>query len=149
MFYVNLFSALLTPLIAIITTYIMIQQYRNEKRTQRYQVFGHRHEIYEATMKLITTIIQNATISRNELSEYAFGVRNSKIFFGKDVNDYLWKLRVKASKLMTTVSVRESKSIGEERNNLLIQEEELINFFIEQTDECKTVFEKYLDFKKP
>ena len=54
----DLSAALLTPVIGVVTTIILINQHRLEKRKLRLQLFEKRYAVYLAAMEYITTIMR-------------------------------------------------------------------------------------------
>jgi hypothetical protein len=55
--YIEIFSALLTPTIAVITTFIAIQQYRNNRLKQRLDLYERRMAIYKAVTAYISDCV--------------------------------------------------------------------------------------------
>ena len=54
----DLSAALLTPVIGVVTTIILVNQHRLEKRKLRLQLFEKRYAVYLAAMEYITTIMR-------------------------------------------------------------------------------------------
>lgn len=144
-----MFSAILTPVIAIVTTFIMIQQYRIEKRNSKYQLYQHRHAIYETTMTFIAAVVHEGRVEREELRIFMVGSRDSIIFFKDDINDYLKDLYKKAIRLQYCEKKMKHLPVGEERSAYVDEDFELMTFFSNQHEECKLRFLTYLNFKKP
>jgi hypothetical protein len=62
--YVELFAALLTPVIAIVMTYIAIQQYRANKIKLRHDLYDRRLLLYNAVAEFLAHIIREGTRAR-------------------------------------------------------------------------------------
>ena len=61
---VEIFSALLTPTIAIVTTYIAIQQWRGEKSRHNLNSYDKRIKAYEEVVRYLTVVQQEANVER-------------------------------------------------------------------------------------
>jgi hypothetical protein len=148
---INVLSGLLTPLIAIVTTYIMIQQFRIEKRNSRFQLFSPRHQIYNATMIFISKVISEDNANLEILSEYMRETRDSNIFFEEDINDYISQLYKKGHQLrLVNKRLDDNKlGIGEQRNRLAEEGGNISEWFINQNDIAKMKFKPYLNFNRP
>ena len=57
--YIDIFSALLTPTIALVTTYIAIQQYRNNRAKLRHELYDRRVAVYNAVGNFLITRINS------------------------------------------------------------------------------------------
>lgn len=147
--YVEILSAGLTPVIAIVTTIVMVQQYRLDKRNSRYQLFKHRHAIFEAIMFFISSIVRDAEVDMNLLSKFMIETRDSSVFFDDDISDYINILYKKAIRLQLCGKKLNQLPVGDERNKFADEDYEIVTFFSEQSSICKKKFSKYLSFKKP
>jgi hypothetical protein len=56
--YVDLFAALLTPVIAIIATYIAYQQYRANQLKLRHELYDRRLLLYNAVAEFLAHIVR-------------------------------------------------------------------------------------------
>jgi hypothetical protein len=65
--YVDLFAALLTPVIAIVTTYIAIQQYCANQLRLRHDLYDRRLALYNAVAEFIANVMQSGTANRAQL----------------------------------------------------------------------------------
>jgi hypothetical protein len=90
----DLSSALLTPIIAIVTTIILINQYRLEKRKLRLQLFEKRYPVYLATMEYITTMMRDGKSTSEAQASFIRDSRDRVFLFDKDIHQFLddlWK----------------------------------------------------------
>lgn len=63
-------QGLLTPMIAIITTYIAVQQYRASMLKMRIDRYDRRLKIYQETHKFITAVTSELDLEIRQLFEF-------------------------------------------------------------------------------
>ena len=149
MIIINILSALLTPIIAIVTTIILIQQYRLEKKSMRFQLFEHRHQIYNVVMKFISEVVSNGVVENINLSDFMRGTRDCNIFFDKEISDYIDVIYKKAIELKRCNQMINSRKLdGKNHSKECDNDYELMTWFSEQFVETKKIFDKYLNFRK-
>jgi len=85
---VDLFSALLTPLIAIVMTYIAIQQYRANQLKLRHDLYDRRLLPYNAVAEFLPHVMREGTADRAQLVTLLQKTRESYFLFGKEISDY-------------------------------------------------------------
>ena len=120
----TILSGLLTPLIAIIATYIAFQQYQSNKKQGEYKLrldienselekrrlkleehklrldlYNKRFRIFEETKKVLHKIVQDAKIELIELRDFRFSTNESKFLFDPEISQFLEQLKTKAIKL--------------------------------------------------
>jgi hypothetical protein len=64
---VRVLAALLTPTIAVVTTYIAYQQYQTNRRQHRLALFEKRMEVFNSTMDLIASVMRDARVELDQL----------------------------------------------------------------------------------
>jgi hypothetical protein len=150
--YVDLFSALLTPLIAIITTYIAIQQYRNERAKFRHELYDRRMAIFKAASNYLSIATSYVTRENAEEEEKAFKeflAANAESQFLFDKDDWLFLGVIHATGLVRPIARYMMKSgdpttVKEQEQQLAESTEK----HREQAMRLREVFVKYLDLKK-
>ena len=90
--YVDLFAALLTPVIAIVTTYIAIQQYRANQLKLRQDLYDRRLLLYNAVAEFLAHVMQEGATDRTQLITLLQKTRESYFLFGKEVSDLCHRL---------------------------------------------------------
>ena len=148
--YIELFSSLLTPLIAIIMVYIAYQQWRTNHLKARHELFESRVKIYDATMELIFTVITLGYANRERILQFREKTVQSPFLFGDDINGYLKVLVEKATKLKQVNEESDrAKERGSNKNKdyekLSKVDDEIFSWFTGQPDVVKEKFMKYLD----
>jgi hypothetical protein len=143
---IQVLSALLTPVIAIVTTYIAIQQYRSSARKYRLELFDRRYIVFAAVRDFILAVIRQATVTTEEIFELNAKTRDAFFLFDDSVEKYVDDLRSKGAHLRY-INERlgdMSLGVGEERSRLAEEDAELLNWFSSQFSGSKQVFKKFM-----
>lgn len=142
----QILSALLTPVIAVVTTYIAIQQYRTNRLRIRLDLFEKRYAIYEGAKDFIFLVVRDGDLPNEAFFKLSDETQDAFFLFGRNVDGYIDILREKGARLK---SLRErlsdqSLAVGEERSTLSAESAELSAWFGRQVLDSKRVFKKYL-----
>jgi hypothetical protein len=93
----DLSAALLTPVIGVVTTIILVNQHRLEKRKLRLQLFDKRYAVYLAAMEYITTIMREGKSTAAAQASFLRDSRDRGFLFDKRIHQFLddvWKQSV-------------------------------------------------------
>lgn len=150
--YVDLFSALLTPTIAIITTYIAIQQYRNRMAKFRYDLYDRRMAIFKAASNYLTAVTShplndNAEEEEKAFKEFVAANAESQFLFDKDDWLFLGLIHITGSRrYISRLSMKsgDAATIKEQERTLA----ETMETHQQQAMRLREVFVKYFDLKK-
>ena len=150
----NIFSSLLTPIIAILAVYIAYQQYLNGKNKLKLELYKKRYLIFKYTKKILMQINQNSITA--QLGEFIIKSNERKFLFKDDIKDYFAELVKNALDLK---HLTEDLDIDANKfnNNLTIKTFEhsekvnkranLIDWFTKEYECIEDRFLIYLDFK--
>ena len=138
---VRVFSALLTPVIALLATYIAWQQHKTNRNQFRLALLDKRIKVFNAARELIATVLKKAKIDSDSLAKFLWETRESAFLFGPDITAYLDELYGKGA----DVFAFEGAGVEEDRK----QRKEALLWFGRQGDELKVKFGKYMAFKEP
>lgn len=83
------FSALLTPTIAILGSYIAWRQWKTAQNKLKLDLFNRRLSVFEATEKIIGTVFREGIVTEEDRIDFLRGTKNSKWLFNSDISDYL------------------------------------------------------------
>jgi hypothetical protein len=140
---------LLTPVIAVIATYIAYQQYKNNKLKLKFDLYEKRFRVYQALVDFISFVISFPEIKVEEVRKLDSARAESHFLFGEDIPQYLLSVRDKAAQLTTLnsqVNELASSDRNPERTKLVNQKLEVIEWFHQQLEESRKKFGKYLSF---
>ncbi|MCI0351103.1 MAG: hypothetical protein L0Z53_16885, partial [Acidobacteriales bacterium] len=147
---VAVFSALLTPAIAIVAVYIAYQQAATNRRQHRLALFDRRMNVLNSTMKLIASIMQDAHAELDQLFQFIRDTRDHEFLFGPEVGEHINQIYRKGVELRAKNEVlKAGMRAGEERQAAIERETELLDWFAEQMAVTRKTFLKYLDFREP
>lgn len=101
---VRIFGGFLTPLIAVITTYIAIQQYRTNKLVAAHQLqiatkklnfdlYEKRFRIFQETKDFILRIAKEGKIDILEVHDFNININEAKFLFSVDIVQFLQELQ--------------------------------------------------------
>lgn len=144
---IDILSALLTPLIAIIATYIAYQQYRTNKLQLQNELYERRLEIYRALRQFIGLAVQYGGVPNEELPKFLRGTSESYFLFGDDVAKYLNEVYLKGVDYNYVYNRLhpDSSSINQkELEQLANKGEELIKWFSAQFEISEKLFGTYM-----
>jgi hypothetical protein len=117
---VDLISALLTPIIAIIAAYVAYQQWETNKQRLNAELYDRRFIVYETLMDTIGEAIRIGDISDGQLQKFSIQRRKSHFLFGKNVCDYLEEIydRLVDLQTMNQASTQEKAENAKRRGDL-------------------------------
>jgi hypothetical protein len=145
---IEILQAGLTPLIAIIATYIAWQQWRANANKLRLDLFEKRYAVFDATRMFLSIILRDAKFEMKDFYEFRAGVSDSSFLFRNDVVEYLKKIDNEALKFKTRRDEYKDLPKGNERKRLVSEANEVFEWLINQLPELKNIFISYLGFKK-
>ena len=130
--WITVFSALLTPTIAIVGAYIAWQQWRTNRSKLKLDMFERRYAYYDAATKLLGRIMGSGKASDDATYEFLVATKGAQFIVGQEIARYfeeeLWK---KAAHLHALDSEFQSVQ-GEDRKGNLEKQREIKNWFQDQ-----------------
>jgi len=139
-------AAFLTPVIAVITTYIAIQQHRINRLKVRLDLFDKRYALYQGVKNFIVLVCHKDEASDQAISTFNEETQDAFFVCGRRVERYIDELRLKAARLMylkTEIERMPAEPVGE-RTNLTREAADLRVWFGHQLGNSKKVFGRYL-----
>src|SRR5579872_1840168 len=98
---VRVLSALLTPVIAVVTSYIAFQQYRTNRSQHRLALFEKRMAVFNSTMNLIAAVTQAARAELDQLFGLIRETRDHQLLFGPEIGEFINEVYKKGVELNT------------------------------------------------
>ena len=151
--YIQFFSALLTPVIAVTMLYIAYQQWQTNKLKLRKDLYDQRLSIFTSTIELVYTIQSLGHANHDQQLKFNRATSNSVFLFGNEVNEYLKEINSKALKLRHTCESIQRLSKNQNKNSEKLDElsdldNELFDWFMKQPSIVEKKFKKYIDLTK-
>lgn len=147
----NVLSGLLTPVIAIIATWIAIMQMRTHRYQVRIALFERRMKIFEAIRENLGEITTEGSAMNINWKDFYFAVQQSKFLLSNDLQKYIQEIFEKAREMRNNEIIlfgangKGGLPVGEKRNELCVKDSKLNLWLIQQS---KPLENKFADFMK-
>jgi hypothetical protein len=142
----EIFSGYLTVVIAITTTYIVIQQYLVSRYKVRMDLYDRRLKIYNAIMKFMRHVRQHGDASNDQIFELIEQTAESKFLFKGAIKEHIELLYQKALDLQEVNRQLADHSLpkGAERTRLAKEMTKHFQSLRDQYNQTDILFSKYL-----
>jgi len=142
--------SLLTPLIAVIATYIAYQQWQIRKEHFQLELFDKRYKVYLSTKEFISKIIKHGYPSEDEILKFVEATNDSVFLFDEKLQNRL-NLYLNRGEDLYYLNIRialtESSSNEAENKISADKESELQEWFQKEFKQLSALFYKYLKIK--
>ncbi|GLR77121.1 hypothetical protein [Aliivibrio sifiae] len=149
---IEILSGLLTPVIAIIATYIAYQQWKLNKQKLMLEKYDRRLKIYEEVKKVLILITRDAEISHKNLLEFNISVSEADFLFRHEISDYLQEIYKRGLNLhrwnRKYKDNTQIKPEGYNHDEVVDGMDFELTWLTEQFNPAKEKFKKYLDISK-
>lgn len=145
--FIDTFSALLVPTIAVVALFVGIAQALINRARLKHELFDRRYSIFEATNKLIIHAINEDEINYDQLQEFYNDTRGARFLFNHEFEkNYLNKISKQVLDLRALQKKLRRRDVAD--NELIDQitdaEDELTN----ELEKIDDAFEPYLGINK-
>ena len=145
-------QAALPSVIAVIAVYIAYQQWHTNALKSKLDLFDRRFRVFLEVRKVLSSVLPEATASKENFLKFRTGVAESYFVFGPEIEKYLDEIYFHGIKLATAdyryrlpkeerAEDHDPKKVAEEMNTHL-------TWLTEQLPVAKEKFKKYLDVSK-
>lgn len=145
-------KALLTPVIAVVATYIAWQQWQTNKHKLALEKYDRRIRIYEEVKKILSIVLRDADASHEDLLKYITSVSEADFLFGPEIPEYLDEIYKRGLSLRRWnreyKDYTQAKPEGYDHEKVVNNMHEELEWLIAQFDPAKEKFRKYLDVSK-
>jgi hypothetical protein len=86
---IDILKALLTPLIAIVATYIAWQQWQTNQQKLKLDRYDRRLRVYEEVIRILSIIFRDAKASRGDFLKFRTSVSEADFLFGPEIPQYM------------------------------------------------------------
>lgn len=144
--------SLLTPIIAVVATYIAWQQWKTNQQKLNLDRYQRRLHVYEEVKKLLSIVMRDAKANTDDLLKFRIATSEADFLFGPDITTYLdeiyrhglnlrqWSQQYRDFTQETPEGYDHNKIVDEEHKELL--------WLVSQFDPAKLKFKKYLDISR-
>ena len=148
--FMNCIGNMLTPLIAVIATWIAYQQYHTNRLKLKFDMYEKRLKIYQALMDFIGTVTSFPEMKVEEVKKFDIARSESVFLFGKDIPQYLQTVRDQAAAI-TMLNSQIKELMSDERvparTELVNEKLKIIDWFYKQVEIAQGKFSRYLAFE--
>ena len=150
---IRISAALLTPLIAIVASYIAYQQLKANSEKVKLDKFDRRFRIYEELEKILIIIRGGEGATYDQLTEFRRSVAQADFLFGPEIGEYLKEIYDRGINLRYwTEQYRDQyqeKPEGYDHSKVVESKHIEIIWLTEQLEKtAKAKFKKYLDLSR-
>lgn len=146
---VDIFSAALAPLIAIIAVYIAYQQFQTNRSRLRHDLYEKRIKIYRKIYEHLGSVVAFGDVQRERIIDFYSETSDSHFLFDNEISDYVELIYQKSNELNRGMKYikGEYKCSEEERQKAVDKDAQLMLWFSNQFEVTKKKFTKYLRIK--
>jgi hypothetical protein len=148
---VQILSALLTPVNAVLLGFIAYQQWRLAKEKFRFDLYDKRFETYRTVAEFISHIRGHGNCTDDESIAFYQKASRNLFLFSSEIDEYitvLYKQAIKKNGLNREILNTRSEAQQPHRVRLGKQEEDIGLWFQEQFEASKKLFGKYLQLHR-
>jgi hypothetical protein len=148
---ISVFKGLLTPIVAVIATYIAWQQYRANRYKLKLDLYQQRFRVFEA-LRDILAMMYTTGVDEKQLFELLSKTREAQFLFGPEINDYVETVWFHASTLSSAhkalAEMLRTNAPSETRSPMAEGERKETTWAYDETRRIAAKFSKYLDLSK-
>lgn len=145
-------KGLLTPLIAVVATYIAWQQWKTNEQKLVLDRYDRRLKVYEEVRKILSIILRDAKAGYEDLLEFRTAVSEADFLFGPEIPAYIDEIYKHGVQLQYwSREYRDSNQPvleGYDHKKVVDGMHVELNWLVAQFDPAKEKFKKYLDISR-
>ncbi len=149
---IEISKALLTPIIAIIATYIAWQQWKTNQQKLNLERYDRRLFIYEEVIKILSIVLRDADASYDDLLKFRTSVSEADFLFGDEIPTYIEEIYKRGLNLhrwnKEYKDYTQEKPEGYDHEKVVENSHKELTWLTEQFEPVKEKFKKYLDISK-
>lgn len=136
-------SALLTPTVAVLGSFIAYRQWRTAQNKLKLELFDRRFAVYDTTTTFLASAM-NSGAAKDEEFKFMSATHDAKWLLNTDIAEYLEDIYRKAVSLQFLVSELQDLPIGEERSANIHMQREIKEWLLKQYEVLDEKLAPYL-----
>ena len=151
--WIDVLSALLVPMIAIVGVYIAFQQYRINQQRLRHETYERRLAVYKTVQRYLSEVIRDGKTNYDRALEFNSDASEAAFLFDGSVQEKIDEIYKKSVRMvflhqrMYPADGSPGLPVGEERSKVVHEESELLEWHANQLVEIRPFFAKKLGLK--
>ena len=149
---IQISKGLLTPLIAIIATYIAWQQWKTNQQKLNLERYDRRLAVYEEVVKILSIVVRDADASYEDLLNFRASISEADFLFGEEIPIYIDEIYKRGINLRRWNKeyrdYSQPKPDGYDHKKVVDEGHKEILWFSKQFAPAKEKFMPYLDISK-
>ena len=151
--YVDIFSSLLTPVVAILTVYIAWQQYQINNSSLKNALYERRLKVFNAFISFVVDVVREGKTNYQRVSQFYTEANEAVFLFDYKVTNKLEELYQKGvdlvflSEQLYPPDTSSGLPAGVERSETVQEQAALLRYFNEQIREIRELFKKQIKMK--
>ena len=145
-------KAFLTPLIAIVATYIAWQQWRTNQQQFLLDRYDRRLRVYEEVKKILSIIVRDTKASTDDLLRFRTSVSEADFLFGPEIPQYIDEIYKRGLSLWRWSQeyrdYTQEKPEDYDHKKVVDGMDKELSWLREQFEPAKEKFKKYLDVSR-
>jgi len=130
--------------------WIAFLQWKLGRNNSKFQVYEKRFEAYKELKNYLGAILRNAKVETQDLVSFRWKFEEHYFLFGDDIHKYIKDIYSKSlefRKYDNKLWGMNAVPVGDERSRLVDEQDKILDWLINQNEESKKYFEKYLRIK--
>jgi hypothetical protein len=144
MWWIQVLSALLTPLIVAIAIYVARQHWRTAHTKFRRDYYDRRLPIYRAAMTLVATAMTKGTVSNEDLRGFSVNTTEARFFYNDEIAKFLEEIQQQALDLQICHKMMKEASTEAERQRYADGWSKRAKWFTDLPNEINAKFSPFL-----
>ena len=149
---IEISKGLLTPVIAIVATYIAYQQWQTNRKKLNLERYDRRPRVYEEVRKILNIILRDANASTEDLLKFRTSVSEADFLFGPESSEYIDQNYKRGLSLWKWNRMyrdyTQEKPEGYDHKKIVAEMHKELEWLVKQFEPAKEKFRKYLDISK-
>lgn len=149
---IRISTALLTPVIAVVATYIAWQQWQTNKQKLVLDRYDRRLLVYEEVRKILSIIMRDGKANTEDLLKFRTSVSEADFLFGPEITTYIDEIYKRGLSLWRWREeyrdYTQEKPEGYDHAKVVEEMHKELRWLSEQFEPAKNTFKKYLDISK-
>jgi hypothetical protein len=144
MWWIQVLSALLTPVIVAIAIYVARQQWRTAHIKFRRDYYDRRLPIYRAAMTLVATAMTKGTVSNEDLRGFSIKTTEARFFYNDEIAKFLEEMQQQALDLQICHKMMKEAPTEAERQRYADGWSKRAKWFTDLPNEINAKFSPFL-----